>query len=171
MLQRYLCGIIKYRDTVCRLMLLSKYPHLPINLVICPSNSSYMISAIVSVSSVGMSDDRISSHSENIVEVRVSCFSCCMHYFHPGNTRQCLPSRCITNLLSRLINSKLWRTHPVTDSGMLESKFLVDMKKYSNRIYCTVMNASWIGISDDRMQSYSVNIVEVEVSYSAGCVS
>ena len=71
--------MIKYRDTVCRLML-SKYLHLPIVLVICPLKSSYMVSAIVSAITVGMSDARMQSYSVNIVEVEVSCSACCVRY-------------------------------------------------------------------------------------------
>ena len=70
MLREYSCEMGEYREG------LSKYLHLPIVLVICPSKSSYIISA----STAGIIDARIQSPSVNIVEIEVSCFSCCVRY-------------------------------------------------------------------------------------------
>ena len=60
----------------------SMYLHLPIVLVIYPSKSSHTDTAIVSASTVSMSDARLQSYSVNIVEVEVPCSANCVRYTH-----------------------------------------------------------------------------------------
>ena len=54
------------------------YLHLPVVLAIHPSESSYMVIAIESASTVYMSDARTQSYSVNMVEVEVSCSASCV---------------------------------------------------------------------------------------------
>ena len=61
-------------------MIESMFLHLPIELVIYPSKSSYTVTAIVSASTVCMSDARLQSYSVNIVEVEVSCSASLVRY-------------------------------------------------------------------------------------------
>ena len=58
----------------------SMYPHLPIVLVIYHSKPSHTVTAIVSASTVCMSDAGLQSYSENIVKVGVSCSVTCVRH-------------------------------------------------------------------------------------------
>ena len=58
----------------------SMYPLVPIVLFIYHSMSSYTVTAIVSVSTVCMSDAGLQIYSVNIVRVGVFCSASCVRY-------------------------------------------------------------------------------------------